>query len=66
MIEGMNSNTTLAIAGTASDTSGIASVMVNGEPANDTLDWSTNVTSLDALMISLLTKRSEPSNNCSQ
>jgi hypothetical protein len=35
---------TITIAGTASDTSGIASVTVNGEPANGTLDWSANVT----------------------
>ena len=35
---------TITIAGTASDTSGIASVTVNGEPANGMLDWSANVT----------------------
>ena len=35
---------TITIAGTASDASGIASVTVNGEPANGTLDWSANVT----------------------
>ena len=35
---------TITIAGTASDTSGIASVTVNCEPANETLDWSANVT----------------------
>ena len=35
---------TITIAGTASDTSGIASVTVNGEPANGTLNWSANVT----------------------
>ena len=35
---------TITIAGTASDASGIASVTVNDEPANGTLDWSANVT----------------------
>ena len=35
---------TITIAGTASDTSGIASVTVNGEPANGTGNWSANVT----------------------
>nr|QNO49672.1 hypothetical protein PLAOKDGB_00001 [Methanosarcinales archaeon ANME-2c ERB4] len=35
---------TITIAGTASDPSGIASVTVNGEPADGTLDWSANVT----------------------
>ena len=39
---------TITVAGTASDASGIASVTVNGEPANGTLDctldWSANVT----------------------
>ena len=34
----------ITITGTASDASGIASVTVNGEPANGTLDWSANVT----------------------
>ena len=35
---------TITVAGTASDASGIASVTVNGEPANGTLDWSADVT----------------------
>ncbi len=35
---------TITIAGTASDASGIASVTVNGKPANGTLDWSATVT----------------------
>ena len=35
---------TLTIAGTAFDTSGIASVTVNCEPATGTRDWSANVT----------------------
>ncbi len=35
---------TITIAGTASDASGIASVTVNGEPVNGTLNWSANVT----------------------
>ena len=39
--------TTITIAGTASDASGIESVTVNGEPANGTLNWSANVTLLE-------------------
>jgi hypothetical protein len=39
--------TTITITGTASDASGIASVTVNGEPANGTLNWSANVTLLE-------------------
>ena len=38
---------TITIAGTASDASGIASVTVNDEPANGTLNWSANVTLLE-------------------
>ena len=33
----------ITVTGTASDASGIASVTVNGEPADGTLDWSANV-----------------------
>jgi hypothetical protein len=36
--------TTIVITGTASDASGIASVKVNGKPANGTDNWSANVT----------------------
>jgi hypothetical protein len=35
---------TITVAGTTSDASGIASVIVNGAPADGTLDWSANVT----------------------
>ena len=38
---------TITVAGTASDASGIASVTVNDEPANGTLNWSANVTLLE-------------------